>query len=132
VVIVVLGAPRTKKNSGEIWRPKGGGTRFVASAAYRRWEKAALPQLRRAWAGRIAITQPVNVRATFYREANIGDAVGYYQALADALEKAGVLVNDRLIVSWDGTRIAKDNMRPRIELEIEPLDVTTSGGQRHG
>jgi Holliday junction resolvase RusA-like endonuclease len=118
-VIVVVGAPRTKKNSGSMWRPKGGGTRYVASEAYRRWEAIALPQLRLAWAGRATITQPVNVRATFYREANVGDAVGFYQALADALEKAGVLENDRLIVSWDGTRMAKDARRPRIEFELE-------------
>jgi Holliday junction resolvase RusA-like endonuclease len=118
-MLTIEGAPRTKKNSGEIWRPRGGGVRYVASAAYRRWESAALPQLRSAWAGRPAIDYPVNVRAVFYREANIGDAVGYYQALADALEKAGVLVNDRFIVSWDGTRMSKDAARPRIECRIE-------------
>jgi Holliday junction resolvase RusA-like endonuclease len=118
--MVIVGPPRTKKNSGEMWRPKQGGTRYMPSPAYRRWEAAALPQLRIQWAGRAAITGPVNVRATFYREANVGDAVGYYQALADALEKAGVVENDKLIVSWDGTRMRKDAERPRIEFEIEP------------
>ena len=46
------------------------------------------------------MTGPVRVSATFYRDRNAGDLVGYMQALADALQKAGVLVDDRQIVSW--------------------------------
>jgi len=41
------------------------------------------------------------------------------QAVADALEHAGVVVNDRLIVSWDGSRLSKDAVRRRVELEVE-------------
>ena len=63
-------------------------------------------------------TVPVNVSAAFYRDKLTGDAVGYYQALADALEEGRIVENDRLIVSWDGSRLLKDAKNPRIELEI--------------
>lgn len=117
--MVIVGAPRTKKNSSSIVRAGGKGRmRIIPSEAYRRWESVAVPQMRIYWSGRKPINWPVNVRAVFYRDANRGDAVGYYQALADALEKAGVVVNDKWIWSWDGSRMEKDSDRPRVEVEI--------------
>jgi len=68
---------------------------------------------------RLPITDEVNCRALFYRDALRGDAVGYYQALADALEEAGIVKNDRLIVSWDGSRLLKDADIPRIEVTLD-------------
>lgn len=65
-----------------------------------------------------SVTAPVNCAALIYREALTGDAVGYYQALADALEEAGIVENDRLIVSWDGSRLLKDAANPRIEVTL--------------
>lgn len=122
VTLTILGAPRTKKNSlRRKWSWKQKRTMSVPSEAYEKWEDAALPQLRIARAGRAPITALVNVKATFYRDADRGDAVGYYQALADALEKAGVLENDRQIVSWDGSRLAKDAKSPRVEVVIEEM-----------
>lgn len=116
--MTVYGAPRTKKTSNRVVRA-GRFTKVLPSEAFERWEALAVPQMRIAWAGRAPIAHAVNVRAVFYRDAERGDAVGYYQALADALETAGVLVNDKHIVSWDGSRLAKDKNRPRVEVEIE-------------
>lgn len=126
----IVGRCRTKKTSNRVVRA-GRFTKVLPSEAYERWEAAALPQLRIARAGRPPIAEPVNVKATFYRDANRGDAVGYYQALADALERAGVLENDRLIVSWDGTRMSKDAQRPRVELEIEAVNPFAIEGAKH-
>jgi hypothetical protein len=67
-------------------------------------------------------TAAYNVRATFYRDRNgPGDAVGYYQGLADLLEKRGIVANDRQLVSWDGTRITLDRDRPRVEVRLEEV-----------
>lgn len=66
----------------------------------------------------LPIRENVNVRALFFREKNIGDAVGFYQALADALQEGGIVANDRQIVSWDGSRLLKDTERPRIIVTI--------------
>lgn len=119
--MVIYGAPRTKKTSNRIVRA-GKRPRVLPSEAFERWASAAVPQMRVCWSGRAAISKPVNVAALFYRDAYRGDAVGYYQALADALQAAGVVVDDKWIVSWDGSRMEKDAERPRIELEISEVE----------
>ena len=53
-----------------------------------------------------------------YGRKLIGDAVGYYQAVADWLELAGALVNDKWIVSWDGSGMRKDQACPRVEVTL--------------
>lgn len=69
----------------------------------------------------LALAAPLNCRALFYRQANRGDAVGYYQALADVLEHCGVVLNDRFLVSWDGSRLLKDAAQPRVEVVLTVL-----------
>lgn len=121
----ILGAPRTKKNSSRIifTRKHGKGRMrgkrvpiLLPSEVYVAWLEQALPQIK---VGPTPIDFPVNCRAIFYRKIAIGDADNYYHALADCLEKAGVVKNDKWIVSWDGSRIRKDNVRPRIEWVLE-------------
>ncbi len=116
--LTILGAPRTKKNHG--FRTKQGHQ--MPSAAYSAWDRMAQLQLAKWRAHPIRqhwlVTTPCNITAIFYRETLVGDAVGFYQALADTLEKAGILENDRLIVSWDGSRLLKDAKNPRVEVEI--------------
>src|SRR5690349_6221330 len=95
--IVLLAPPRTKKNSGQFVSIGRGDKKrniILPSPAYRAWEKLVLSQAKQQ--GRdIGIDYPVNARVTVYRERATGDAVGYYQAVADVLEKAGVLKDDR-------------------------------------
>jgi len=100
--------PRTKKNHGSVI--KRGKRKFhIPSNPYRVMEAAIV-----AWANdvpgnlligcvvrcacELELAQPLNCAAIFYRDANRGDAVGYYQGLADALEAAGVLSDDKWIV----------------------------------
>lgn len=90
---------------------------MLPSKQFESWNQFAQVHLMRLHP-RETIQQPVNCRALIYRDANRGDAVGYYQALADALEEAGIVENDRLIVSWDGSRLLKDAANPRIEVTL--------------
>lgn len=116
VSVVIPGAPRTKKNHSRIvWN--GNRPRILPSKAHEEWAEQA--ERRCTIKGRKAIAEPVNCRASIYREALTGDAVGFYQAIADLLEKVGVVENDKWIVSWDGTRLMKDAKEPRIELCLE-------------
>ena len=137
ITFVLPVTPRTKKNHGSVI--KRGGRKFhIPSEAYStmeslvsEWAKTSLatdanklPVLDGSKAIRAALlclAQPLNCAAIFYRDANRGDAVGYYQGLADALESAGVLSNDKWIVQWDGSRLAKDAKRPRIEVTLTAL-----------
>lgn len=93
---------------------------MLPSEAYEAFEAAALPQLRKQFSG-APIDVPVNCRAIFLRLSRSGDAVGYYQALGDILERAGIVTNDRLIVSWDGSRIDKDPKNPRVVFTLEAV-----------
>lgn len=112
--LTVLGAPRTKKTSNVLAR--AGARRVVLpSAAWRKWAKSAVVLI---WSPGCPVTVPVNCAAVFYRDADRGDAVGYYQGLADLLEARGVVANDRLLVSWDGSRLAVDRARPRVEIVL--------------
>lgn len=117
--MVILSPPRTKKNS--LRRIKRGNRVFtVGSEAAVKWEQAAVWQLRTQWR-QAPMSSWVQVSAAVYRETAIGDLVGYLQAIGDALEKGGVIVNDRLIASWDGSRLLKDANNPRVEIEIEVM-----------
>lgn len=115
--LVIPIAPVTKKNSQQIWRGRNGRPFVVGSNQSRAWQESAVAHLKRQWT-EAPLTHDVNVRARFYRERAAGDLINYCQALADALEKAGVLKNDRQIAAWDGSRLDKDAAHPRTELVI--------------
>jgi Holliday junction resolvase RusA-like endonuclease len=118
----IPGAPRTKKTSNRIVRA-GKFPKVLPSQAYTEWNRKSLLFL--AYIRNTLdtpITDPVNVRATFFRDANRGDAAGYYQALGDTLEAAGIIANDKQILSWDGTRLRKDAANPRVEVRLERVD----------
>ena len=130
--------PRTKKNHGSVIH-RGGRKFHIPSEAYTKmegqivmWARTSLatdanksPVLDRSGkacrAERLFLAQSLNCCAIFYRDADRGDAVGYYQGLADALEAAGVVSNDKWIKQWDGSRLAKDASRPRIEVTLRAL-----------
>jgi hypothetical protein len=124
--LTISGPPRTKKTSNVM--ALAGGRRIVLpSAAWRKWVKSAGitfqdPQLAAAWYANGPILCPVTCRALFYRDARRGDLVGFMQGLADLLEQREILTNDRLIESWDGTRLLLDRTRPRVEVLITPIE----------
>jgi Holliday junction resolvase RusA-like endonuclease len=113
--LTILGPPRTKKNYSRIVRA-GRRFRLLPSAAHEGWARSAMAQLQ-GWR-RSPLADGVAVKAFIYRERKTGDLINYLQALADALERAGVVQNDRQIMSWDGSRLDKDARRPRIEVDI--------------
>jgi hypothetical protein len=129
----IHGAPRTKKTSQRIVRI-GKHAKILPSKAHEEWFAIAMSQgatIRRqlkAAGVLLPITGQVAVKATFYRDALRGDATGYYQALADALQMPhgkrgglGIVVDDKQIAHWDGSRLDKDKGNPRIEVEITAL-----------
>lgn len=129
ITFVLPVVPRTKKNHGSVI--KRGKRKFhIPSEAYTTMESQVVEWARQNVRPGLASTlyscqplaQPLNCAAIFYRDANRGDAVGYYQALADALEAAGIVSDDKWITQWDGSRLAKDAKRPRIAVTLTALD----------
>jgi Holliday junction resolvase RusA-like endonuclease len=125
VKFTIPGAPRTKKTSQRIVTRKSTGKPFIlASKQTKGWTENAVGHLRaQAWAMGMKTPEQaeVNCRALIYRARRQGDAVNFYQAIADALQEAGVVENDRLIVAWDGSRLLADKDDPRVEIELTPM-----------
>ncbi len=126
ITFVLPVTPRTKKNS-RVHAKVRGRTVPLPSGAYKKMARDVLvwaqeKVIKGRWAWWLDLQQPLNCAAIFYRDANRGDAVGYYQALADALEAAGIVSDDKWITQWDGSRLAKDADRPRIEVTLTALD----------
>lgn len=118
---MLVGRPITKKNSQRMCR-RGKKIFPMPSAQHETWSKPARLQLRLAWAARLAHAGPVQLVARFYTKGPQGDLVNYLQALCDALQGACVIVDDKQIVSFDGSRLRKDKLRPRIEFELHTFD----------
>jgi Holliday junction resolvase RusA-like endonuclease len=124
VRFVIEGPPRTKKNSSRILRGRSGKSFVAPSAQAKAWEESAILQIKsQAWAqGRFSLPlqEQVGLCALIYREKDIGDLLNYLAAVSDALERAGVVDDDRLIMSLDGSRLLVDKVRPRVEIEVLP------------
>lgn len=119
----IQGIPRTKKNSQRII-VIGGKRAVLQSRQYLSWEAPAVFQLQAQRHG-FVWNIPVNMRAIVYRDRAVGDLLNYLAAISDVLEKAGVVKNDRQIVSLDGSRMLVDRQRPRVEIELsEALSET--------
>lgn len=125
ITFTIPGAPRTKKNSGRIVTAgRGGRHRILPSAAWSGWAERAcldIAMVTRVRRGEFPLLTPVNCCALFYRDANRGDAVGFYQGLADLLQKSGVIADDVQIVSWDGSRLLKDASNPRVQITLTEI-----------
>lgn len=121
--IVILGQPRTKKNSSQI-AFRGNKRVLLPSKAFKEYEKVALMQLERVQ----AVHGPIAVRCCYYLQnrAHWPDLVGLLQATSDILQAADVIDNDKYIVNYDGSKIAGiDKDRPRAEITIQPVNDDT-------
>lgn len=112
-------APRTKKNHSRIVQVKGRPI-IIPSREHEVWFKAAVLVVRQQWSALwgVPVDYPCAVAATFYRDRATGDLVNYMGALADLLQAAGVVADDKWIFSWDQSRLAKDDAHPRIDMTI--------------
>ena len=121
---IIPGAPRTKKTHNRVVQA-GRFTKVLPSIQFVEWNESA--QIHLIWVRRDHFPRPldvpVNVRALFYRDRDVGDAAGYYQALGDALQEARIIRNDVLIKQWDGSRLLVDKKRPRIEVELTEIPM---------
>ena len=109
--LVIPGQPITKKNS-QVIRCINGYPLVNQSKAYRAYEKMALKAML-AYPGE-TIVGPVTVKVLYWlKDRRRPDLTNLLQATADILEKAGVIANDRNIVSWDGSRIMGVSRKPQ-------------------
>ena len=119
--LTLHGRPITKKNSQIPIRTKTGKFFIIQSKQYRAYEKDCLEQIREQWVLKPTLMSNLSVQALYYMpDRRRPDLLNLLQATADIIEKAGVIGNDRDIVSFDGSRIMEvDKENPRVEIYIE-------------
>ena len=136
---VINGRPATKKNSQTVVR---GRSIILPSKAYSEYCSKFHRQLRnmKKYIDLPHYTGPVAIKCLYWLDskAHYPDLIGLEQATADILSdeyktidhkrqlsREWVLADDRIIKSWDGSRIAGiDKENPRTEIEITPLEIT--------
>lgn len=121
--LILPGSIRSKKNSKRIYSV-GRFKKVLPSKAYLAWEeearRAVVLQLPSGLKPPFYLTGPVSIKAAIYYKGQRPDLSGCFESIGDCLESV-VYVNDRQIVSWDGSRLYHDLKNPRTEVIIESL-----------
>lgn len=122
ITLIITGKPRSKKNSGRIVRTAAGRPFLLPSKTSGEWNREAMRQLRQQYHGD-PLTGPLAVTYRFYRANNLheADLANYVNAVDDALQAAGVIANDRLIVQSHASKHLAPEEAPRVELTIEAI-----------
>ena len=123
VKLTIPGAPRTKKTSNRIVR-MGKFTKILPSKAFMDYQATVTKTMHNTLLplrSKLPLSTPVSCRALIYRDADRGDLIGYLQGLSDVLQHLGVIENDVLIKSYDGSRLLKDAANPRVEVVLEEM-----------
>jgi Holliday junction resolvase RusA-like endonuclease len=118
--ITIPGRPRILKNSKKIGRNRFSGKIYVGkSDRYERWAFHMKTFFYRSYKGE-AIDFPINIAFKFYFKdhAHEPDLSNAYQGLEDLLQLSGVIKNDKLIYSHDGSRKIFGDKNERIEITI--------------
>jgi hypothetical protein len=120
LTLTLYGAPRTKKTHNRLVVHQG-RHKVLPSAQWTAWRDAlkASGQVK-PWM-RLR-DQPYNCAALFYRDADRGDATGYYQGLADVLVYLGILSDDVWVRTWNGSELLKNSAHPRVEIVLTPVN----------
>lgn len=121
----IKGNPAIKKNSRNIARNTRTGRMFpIKSARLQVAESNAYADLmeQKNRGMHLPICVPVQVCFTFYRATkHRTDLSNLYEAAQDALQAAGIIEDDYLIESHDGSRRLYDAKNPRTEIIITPF-----------
>ena len=97
-MIILTGRPISKKRNYR----RGGHGGLYLSKTFRKWEEQALKQIKR----RTTITGEVDVSYTFHIKGRLNaDLDNLCASINDLLQKAGVIENDKQIVSMTATKI---------------------------
>jgi Holliday junction resolvase RusA-like endonuclease len=121
----INGRARSKKNSKQILRSKSGKPFIASSNEYKKWAFFASQMIRLKWRNRGAIEKPCNltVICTYKNHQHEQDLENIISSISDVLEDCGVIKNDKLFYSYDGSRkIFDDSAVESVYFAIKYLD----------
>lgn len=114
-----------KKNSRNVVRnPRTGRMYPIKSARLTQAERDAIFELEsQKFRNFTMYSHPIHVRFLFYRETQHRvDLSNLYEFAQDVLQHAGIIMDDFLIQSHDGSRKLYDPINPRTEIYITPFE----------
>lgn len=97
---------------------------IIPSKLYKQFEDECLATIPKKY--RTNIDYPVNIKAIFYTQSRRKiDLTNLLEALDDMLVKAEVIKDDNrdIVASHDFSRVFYDKENPRIEVEIERVEM---------
>ena len=115
---IIYGTPPSAKN---ILRRSASGHFYHADNAVACYKRDFARQVPAKF--KLNLTGPVSVSMTIYAKDRRKDFHNMEPAIFDALQDAGVILNDRQIVEWQGRGFV-DKSSPRVELIIKKLSPT--------
>jgi Holliday junction resolvase RusA-like endonuclease len=121
----INGRARSKKNSKQILRSKTGRPFIASSTEYKKWAFFASQMIRIKWRNRESIIKPCNltVICTYKNHQHEQDLENIISSISDVLEDCGVIKNDKLFYSYDGSRkIFDDSAIESVYFAIKYLD----------
>lgn len=100
---------------------------LLPNKKYMEWERGAIYQLQTQKAAQNAptITEPVNVASIIYRLTKRRiDLTNLHQSIHDVLERAGILENDFLVETTNGSRriLGVEKGKERVDIYITKAD----------
>lgn len=96
----------------------------LRSSAALKWMKSAVSQLKKQQ--RVPLIEgPVDIFLEVYRERNIGDVDNYIKGCLDAIAEAGILRDDKQVITVGATKHT-DKSNPRYVVRITELDTQAS------
>lgn len=123
IKIILPFAPRTKKNSMQIFRNPKGRPFPTPSKAYKQYLKDCMPFLTSSALPK-GINTRINLKCLYYmptrRAVDLGNLLA---ATCDAMKYYGVIEDDNsnIVAGHDGSRVLYDKERPRTEIYVEAL-----------
>jgi len=126
---VILGSPSIKKNSKRFIRNRSTGQpMLISSQQALKAEKDGLVQLKfqKRWE---TIKDPIHAQFCFFvPDLRKRDLSNLFEAPQDLLQKSGIISDDSLIRSLDGSRIFLDRKNPRTEITLKPFQEEIHDG----
>ena len=119
----INGRARSKKNSKQIFRTRSGRPFISSSNEFKRWAVFASGYIARA--KKIdTIDHPVNlsVKCYYKNHQHEQDLENIISSVSDVLEDCGVIKNDKLFYSYNGSLKIFGSELEHIEIEITRLD----------
>lgn len=126
---------QSKKNGRPIYKSQASGRPFLGKTAeLLQAEREMLVNIMRAKDGAAPITAPINAKFTFWfhenkfwtkagtRNKKLPDISNLYELPQDILQKAGVIFDDNLIESHDGSRRLPHKDGTFLEIELTSFE----------